>query len=138
MASCIPQSSMSALRKGLDRAAYENRRPVVIATVAPMDDHGYLSLSISSMYEMDLVKRGAVVLLEVNSNYPRTFGDTQIHISEVTALVESDRPIPVVNPVSYTDVDAAIGKYIADLIEDGSRRSDVPRRKILYSDALHI
>ena len=120
LASCIPQSSMSALRKGLDRAAYENRRPVVIATVAPMDDHGYLSLSISSIYEMDLVKRGAVVLLEVNSNYPRTFGDTQIHISEVTALVESNRPIPVINPVPYTDVDAAIGKYIADLIEDGS------------------
>lgn len=120
LVSDIPQHSTSALRKTLDRLTYEGRRPVVMATVAPMDEHGYLSLSISAIYEMDLVKRGAFVLLEVNPNFPRTFGDTMIHISQVDALVESDRPIPAVNPVPYTELDATIGKYVASLVEDGS------------------
>ncbi|MEG2650241.1 MAG: 4-hydroxybutyrate--acetyl-CoA CoA transferase, partial [Eubacterium sp.] len=120
MVSCVPQSSTSILRKTLDRLAYENRRPVVLATVSPMDDHGYLSLSISAIYERDLINQGALTILEVNPNYPRTFGDTQVHISEVDALVESDRPIPVSNPAPYTEVDAAIGKHVASLVEDGS------------------
>ena len=116
----VPQRSCMALKKTLDRIDYESRRPVLMATVSPMDMHGYLSLSISAVYEMDLVKRGAVVLLEVNKNYPRTFGDTQIHISQVTAFVESNRPIPVIPAAPYTDVDDKIGKFVADLIEDGS------------------
>lgn len=120
LVSAIPQSSTSVLRKVLDRVAYEGRRPVVLATVSPMDRHGYMSLSISAIYERDLIDRGAVAIVEVNPNFPRTFGDTQVHISEVTAVVESDRPIPVSRMAPYTDVDAAIGKYIASLVEDGS------------------
>ena len=98
LVSDIPQHSTTALKKSLYRAKYEGRRPVVIATVAPMDSHGYLSLSISAIYEKDLADDGAVVLLEVNPNFPRTFGDTMIHISQVAGLVESNRPIPQVPP----------------------------------------
>lgn len=116
----VPQSSTSILRKTLDRAEYEGRRPVVFATVSPMDAHGYMSLSISAIYERDLIDRGAIAILEVNPNFPRTFGDSQVHVSEVTALVESDRPIPISKLAPYTDTDAQIGKYIASLIEDGS------------------
>lgn len=120
MVSAIPQSSTSVLRKVLDRVRYENRRPVVLATVSPMDDHGYMSLSVSAIYERDLINQGALAIVEVNSNFPRTFGDTQVHISEVAAVVESDRPIPISKLVPYTEVDAAIGKHIASLVEDGS------------------
>ena len=120
LVSAVPQSSTSVLRKALQRIKYEGRRPVVMATVSPMDEHGYLSLSISAIYERDLIDQGALVLLEVNPNFPRTFGDTQVHISEVDALVESDRPIPVAKLVPYTDVDQKIGSYVASLVEDGS------------------
>lgn len=120
LVSDIPQHSTTAMKKALCRARSEGRRPVVAATVAPMDEHGYLSLSISAIYERDLVNEGAFVLLEVNPNFPRTFGDTQIHISEVGALVESDRPIPAIGMAPYTDVDARIGRNIASLVEDGS------------------
>lgn len=120
LVSAIPQSSTSVLRKVMDRVTYENRRPVVIATVSPMDSHGYFSLSVSAIYERDLIDKGAFTILEVNPNFPRTFGDSNVHISEVDALVESDRPIPIANLAPYTETDATIGKYIADLIEDGS------------------
>ena len=98
LVSAVPQHSTSILRKTLDRIRYEGRRPVLLTTVSPMDARGYMSLSISSIYEMDVVRAGAVLLVEVNPNYPRTFGDTMVHISQVTALVESDRPILCVDP----------------------------------------
>lgn len=120
LVSAVPQSSTSVLRKVLDRASYEKRRPVVLATVSPMDNYGYMSLSVSAIYERDLINRGAKVLLEVNPNFPCTFGDTRVHISEVTALVESDRPIPTLSLVPYTQTDKKIGEYVASLIENGS------------------
>lgn len=120
MVSAIPQSSTSILRKMLDRLSAENRRPVVLATCSPMDENGYMSLSVSAIYERDLIDKGALAIVEVNPNYPRTYGDTLVHISEVAAVVESDRPIFASKLKPYTDVDAKIGHYIADLIEDGS------------------
>ena len=120
LVSAVPQSSTSVLRKSLQRLQAEGRRPVVLATVSPMDSHGYFSLSVSAIYERDLIDQGALVLLEVNPNFPRTFGDTQVHISEVDALVESDRPIPTKSLVPYTEVDKKIGAFVASLVEDGS------------------
>ena len=120
MVSAIPQSSTSVLRKVMDRVLYEKRRPLELSTVSPMDFHGYMSLSVSAIYERDLINQGALAIVEVNPNFPRTFGDTQVHISEVAAVVESDRPIPISKLAAYTDVDAAIGKLIASLVEDGS------------------
>lgn len=120
MVSAIPQSSTSILRKVLSRLDYEKRRPVVLATVSPMDERGYMTLSISAIYERDLINAGALTIVEVNPNVPRTFGDTLVHVSEVDAIVESDRPIPVSKLAPYTEVDAAIGKYVASLVEDGS------------------
>lgn len=120
MVSAIPQSSTSILRKVLSRLEHEHRRTVVLATVSPMDEHGYMTLSISAIYERDLINKGALTIVEVNPNFPRTYGDTLVHVSEVDAIVESDRPIPVSALATYTDVDAAIGKYVASLVEDGS------------------
>lgn len=85
-----------------------------------MDRHGYMSLSISAIYERDLINAGALAIVEVNPHYPRTFGDTQVHISEVAAVVESSRPIPYASLAPYTDTDAFIGQHIAELIDDGS------------------
>lgn len=120
LVSDVPQHTTSAPRKAMFRAQAEGRRLVLIAAASPMDSHGYLSLSVSAIYERDVVNAGAMVLLEVDPNFPRTFGDTMIHISEVTALVESDRQVPELTPAAFTDTDAVIGGYIAELVEDGA------------------
>ncbi|OLR65106.1 acetyl-CoA hydrolase/transferase family protein [Peptoniphilus porci] len=120
LVSPVPQSSTSILRKTLQRCKYENWRPVVICTVSPMDKRGYMTLSVSAIYERDLINNGAFTIVEVNPNFPRTYGDTLVHISEVEAIVEANHPIPISNLVPYTEKDAVIGKYIADLIDDGS------------------
>lgn len=114
----VPQHAHSALHKRI--FASEGRRLVLLCTCSPMDTHGFLTLSLSSVYERELIDMGALVIAEVNPNFPRTFGDTAVHVSEVAALVEVDYPVPSIPPAPYTEVDKKIGEYIADLVEDGS------------------
>ena len=57
LVSAVPQSSTSVLRKSLQRLQAEGRRPVVLATVSPMDSHGYFSLSVSAIYEREMCIR---------------------------------------------------------------------------------
>ena len=120
LVSPVPQRSTTILKKTLKRIEKENRRPVVICTVSPMDDHGYFSLSVSNVYEMDLIEKGALTIMEVNPNFPRTFGDNQVHVSRVDAIVEANHPIPTAQIAPYGEIDAKIGKIIAEQIEDGS------------------
>lgn len=93
---------------------------VVVSMASPMDEHGYFSLSLAPDYTMAAVRRARVVLLEVNPNVPFANGDCHIHISQVTGLVESDEPLFEVGLPQIGPVQEAIGKYVAELIDDGS------------------
>ncbi|SFI29299.1 Acyl-CoA hydrolase [Tindallia magadiensis] len=111
------------LHRAMDKRlmATAGRRPVLLTTCAPMDRHGYLSLSIGNTYEKQLIQSGeALVILEVSSQFPRTFGDNQIHISQVDALVETERAIPCLPVNGINSYDERIGAFIAERIEDGS------------------
>ena len=111
------------LHRAMDKrlTATAHRRPVLLTTCAPMDRHGYLSLSIGNTYEKQLIQSGkALVIVEVSNRFPRTFGDNQIHISQVDALVETDRAIPCLPVNGINSYDERIGALIAERIEDGS------------------
>lgn len=89
-------------------------------TATPMDQHGFFSLSLSVGYEKELMPVAKNVVLEINHNLPRTYGDTHVHISQVDWIVEHDAPLielPVVEPSLEESI---IGAYVADLIEDGA------------------
>lgn len=93
---------------------------VVVSMASPMDEHGYFSLSLAPDYTMAAVRRARVVLLEVNPNVPFANGDCHIHISQVAGLVESDEPLFEVGLPQIGPVQEAIGKHVADLIDDGA------------------
>jgi len=93
---------------------------VVVSMASPMDEHGYFSLSLAPDYTMAAIRRARVVLLEVNPNVPFANGDCHIHVSQVAGLVESDEPLFEVGLPQIGPVQEAIGKYVADLIDDGS------------------
>ncbi len=104
---------------GIDKI--ENDKPDIYWGIAsPMDKHGYLTLSLSVVYEKEMVENVDKIVLEVNPNAPRTHGDTQIHISEVDHIIEVNYPIPTITNVTPTKEDELIAGYIADLIEDGT------------------
>jgi acyl-CoA hydrolase len=93
---------------------------VVFSMASPMDAHGYFSLSLGADYTMAAVAKARAVVLEVNPNVPFAFGNCHVHISQVTALVESSEPVQEVGLPKIGPVQEAIGKYVADLIDDGS------------------
>jgi acyl-CoA hydrolase len=72
------------------------------------------------VFERQLIDDADLVVLEINENLPWTLGDTQIHISEADYLVENHMPLVELPAIEPSEVEDAIGHYIADLIEDGS------------------
>jgi acyl-CoA hydrolase len=93
---------------------------VVFSMASPMDQHGYFSLSLGADYTMAAVAKARAVVLEVNPNVPFANGNCHVHISQVAALVESSEPVLEVGLPKIGPVQQAIGKYVADMIDDGS------------------
>ena len=96
------------------------RTPDIYVGIASMPDkHGYVSLSTSNTYEMKMIKAAKTVILEINPNAPRTFGDVQLHLDDVDYVVEVDYPMPELADAEPNEKDLAIGKIIAGMINDG-------------------
>ncbi|MEN6476646.1 MAG: acetyl-CoA hydrolase/transferase C-terminal domain-containing protein [Rectinema sp.] len=108
----------------LHRAASDRihaRRPdMFFGTCTPPDSHGFVSLSLGLTYEKDVLEVAKTVVLEINPRLPRTFGDTQVHVSQVDYFVEYDQEVPALPEPQPNETDRAIGAHIAELVEDGS------------------
>jgi len=92
---------------------------IYVGTATPPDRHGYVSLSVSNTYERRMIDAADIVILETNPNYPRTFGDVELHISNVDYIVETNHEVPVLPDVPISERDQAIGDHIAAYIQDG-------------------
>jgi acyl-CoA hydrolase len=93
---------------------------VVFSMASPMDAHGYFSISLGTDYTLAAIAKARAVVLEVNPNVPFAYGNCHVHISQVAALVESSEPVLEVGLPKIGPVQEAIGKYVADMIDDGS------------------
>ncbi|MGE5381591.1 MAG: acetyl-CoA hydrolase/transferase family protein [Methylocystaceae bacterium] len=97
-------------------------RGAVACVVSPMDEHGFFSTGCAVDIGWGSAKTGKFrhLIVEVNENMPRTFGNNHFHISEVSAVVEYHTPLVELPEIPITKEDEMIGQYIADLIEDGA------------------
>jgi len=93
---------------------------VVVTMASPMDQHGYFSLGLAPDYTMAAIAKARVLILEVNPNVPFCYGNNHVHISQVSALVESEDPLLEVGLPKIGPVQEAIGKYVADMIPNGA------------------
>ncbi|WP_230369873.1 hypothetical protein [Paludibacterium denitrificans] len=84
-----------------------------------MDSNGFFSLSTGADYTMAAVSKARAIVLEVNPNVPFAYGDCHVHISQVSALVESNQPVRSIPLGEIGEVERTIGGYVADLINDG-------------------
>jgi acyl-CoA hydrolase len=83
------------------------------------DKHGYVSLSLSNTYEKEAIAKADIVILEINKKAPRVFGDLELNINDVDHFIEVDYDIPELPDVAPNEKDLAIGKLIAEYINDG-------------------
>ncbi|NLV17233.1 MAG: acetyl-CoA hydrolase [Syntrophomonadaceae bacterium] len=106
------------------RAVLLNPSPcTVVHQVAPMDEHGFFSTGTNCDYAWESAKvhpNRHHLILEVNEHMPRTFGNNQYHISEVSAVIENHQPLHCLADNGVQPIDETIGRYIAEKVEDGS------------------
>jgi itaconate CoA-transferase len=60
------------------------------------------------------------LIVEVNPEMPRLFGDCSFHITEIDAIVENESPLFALPFRSVTELDETIGKLIAGMVPDGA------------------
>lgn len=100
---------------------------IIITEVSPPDDKGFCSFGASLWNKREHIKRGKLVLAEVNENLIRTFGDNFVHVSEIDYFVAHQATGAFVangslagrelkEPAPYLK---EIARYVSSLIKDG-------------------
>ena len=93
---------------------------VAMIQVSTPDQHGYVSLGTSVDATLAAVECADHVIAVVNKYVPRAFGDAMIHSSKIDLFVADDQPLEEAHFTAPNEVEVAIGKHCAALIEDGA------------------
>jgi acyl-CoA hydrolase len=94
---------------------------IALIQVSPPDKHGYCSLGVSVDIARAAVSTAKHIIAQVNPNVPRTHGDSMIHTDRIHSFVYAENPIHEVDySAKLGNDELRIGKFIAELIEDGS------------------
>ena len=93
---------------------------VAMIQVSTPDQHGYVSLGTSVDATLAAVECADHVIAVVNKYVPRAFGDAMIHSSKIDLFVADDQPLEEAHFSTPNEVEVKIGKYCAELIEDGA------------------
>ena len=117
---------------------------VCLIHVSPPDEHGFCSYGAGVDATKTAVEQCDVVIALVNQRMPRTLGDSFVHVSKLTHVVEADEPIlelPMSGEIS--GVARQIGEYIASLIPDGATLQmgigEIPDAVLLFlGDKKHL
>ena len=84
------------------------------------DKHGYVSLGTSVDSTLAAIQNADTVIALVNPNVPRAWGDAIIPLDLIDIFVEDDSPLYVHDMGELSEIDTAIGKNVAELVEDGA------------------
>jgi acyl-CoA hydrolase len=92
-----------------------------IVQVSPPDKQGYVSLGVSVDIARSAVDSAKQIIALVNPKMPRTHGDGMIHTDRFDKMVFHDAELPEESYSSKVgENELKIGKFIADMIDDGS------------------
>ncbi len=91
-----------------------------VMMVAPMDKAGFFSCGTNGDYTIPTAHIAKKLIVEVNPNMPRVFGNSSVHISQVDAIVEHESPLFVAPFRPATKLDATISKFIVEMVPDGA------------------
>ena len=95
------------------------RCSLVLAATSPPDRHGYFSLGCHAEYAAPMI--GEVpFFVEVNHQMPRTFGENQVHVSQVVGWCEADYPLVELPPRPARETDRRIAELVAERIPNGA------------------
>ena len=93
---------------------------VALLQVSPPDKHGYCSLGVSVDCSHAAFENADHVVVQVNPNMPRTHGDGLVHVDDIDYGVEVDDPLPKAPRPDLSEIEQAIGRHCAGLVENGA------------------
>lgn len=93
---------------------------VALIQVSPPDLHGFCSFGVGVDTTLTAAKCARHVIAQVNDQMPRTYGDSFIHVSNISAIVESSRPLCQLPQEQLSGMHLAVAKNVASLIDDGA------------------
>lgn len=97
---------------------------VAMVQVSTPDKHGFVSLGTSvdaTLAAIETARQsGGKVVAVVNSHVPRAWGDAMIPTAWIDLFVEDNTPLEPAHFAEPNEVESAIGKNCAALIEDGA------------------
>lgn len=92
---------------------------LALASVSAPDRHGYFSLGCHAEYVASMIAE-VPFFVEVNRQMPRTFGENQLHVSEVFGFCEADYPLIELPEREGREADHRIAELVAERIPDGA------------------
>ncbi len=93
---------------------------VALIQVSPPDRHGFCSLGVSVDASRAAADSARHVIAQINRHMPRTHGHGLVHSSRIELAVEEDTPLHSHEPDEPTAIERAIGRHVAELVEDGA------------------
>lgn len=93
---------------------------VAFVQITPPNEAGYCSLGVGVDVARRAMEQASLVVGEINTLIPRTFGDTYVPLSDFDYLVASSEP-PIYFPRwPVSDIFNRVAANVASVIEDGS------------------
>ena len=92
----------------------------VFVNATPPDAHGFCSLGPSVEAMHAAIRAAKTVIVQFNRAFPRTLGESFIHVRDIDYGVEVDVPPYSVPMPEVGDVERRIGEFVADLVCDGA------------------
>ncbi|MRR16079.1 MAG: acetyl-CoA hydrolase/transferase family protein [Deltaproteobacteria bacterium] len=93
---------------------------VAMIQVCPPDERGLVSLGTSVDATLAAMEVAQTVIAVINPHVPRTCGDGLISSDRIDLFVDDDTPLETVHFAAPDQLEAAIGRQCAALIEDGA------------------
>lgn len=93
---------------------------VALIMVSPPDEDGFCSMGVSVDVVSSACRSAKRIVAQINPHMPRTFGESLIHQDKIEAFIEHSEPLPEIDFSLSTDTTRQIGRYVAQLIDDGS------------------
>jgi acyl-CoA hydrolase len=105
----------------IPRIIKSKRIPIDVAfiQITPPNDAGYCSLGVAVDIAREAMQQASLVVGEINTQIPFTFGDTIVSISDFDLLVKSTQPPAYFKRWAVDPVIDKVAANIAHLIEDG-------------------
>ena len=93
---------------------------VLILQLAPADQTGAYSLGIAHEFLIQALDTARVVIAEVNDQAPWTYGERPVRDADLDYIVRTSRPPLELFQPTPGEVELAIARHVAGLIEDGA------------------